>query len=46
MALGTVTEVKGDVFVKDIAGTITKLKVGDVDRIGSNHLWSRRERKL
>jgi trimeric autotransporter adhesin len=34
MALGTVTEVKGDVFVKDIAGTITKLKVGDVIESG------------
>jgi trimeric autotransporter adhesin len=34
MALATVTEVKGDVFVKDIAGTITKLKVGDVIESG------------
>ncbi|MDD5118582.1 MAG: Calx-beta domain-containing protein [Sulfuricurvum sp.] len=34
MALGTITEVKGDVFVKDIAGNITKLKVGDVIESG------------
>ncbi|MGE4473214.1 MAG: immunoglobulin-like domain-containing protein, partial [Sulfuricurvum sp.] len=34
MGLATVTEVKGNVFVKDIAGNITKLQAGDVIESG------------
>ena len=34
MGLATVTKVKGNVFVKDIAGNITKLQAGDVIESG------------